>query len=621
MRTEKTLLAALLALSLVFLCLPATSADACAVAGCAAQLSADGGTLRIIAAVDSLDYACVGFEISAQGGEVKTLTDKTVYAGVQTDEKTVFSSDFGIGDGFVFVLTVTGIPNETVICAKPFAQTHGGERVYAQNSTITVNNGHIVTGGDGMNHRIQKDDNTQETYNIALDITNPVIDAALADPEIHRFDDTYWIYGTTVGAKNIDAAYSTDNMKTWTLVKDVIDMTTFPWATDKIWAPSLLYKNGLYYITFSNGDSHSTDITRGINIGVSDSPSGPFEALIDRPLVFDHRSDYPDMALIDQDLFMDDDGQVYMYYGGGGHCFAVKLSEDMKEIVQFEDTSVYMEMEGLTNYMEAPFMIKRGGKYYLMYSCGVWSNDSYNVRYAVSDSPVGPFYESRQILKTLDSDHYGPGHHSCIYIEENNQWLICYHIWKTGVSYRRPCIGRLVFNQNGSIRGVDITDHWTTDDDFGPDKNNLALNAAVTDSGYKQYGGGDKQNINDGDIVSYWQFDEMCVTQDGSDEVVNCWIQLDFGSLTEFDTVNIDWENGTMPTQDGFELLISNDGESFTGITDTDMFYDSEPAVGVTKQTFEPVTARYLRVNITRSVATSKWSPKIYEIYVANKAE
>ena len=467
-----------------------------------------------------------------------------------------------------------------------------------------------VTPADNTTYRIQKEvASNEETYNIRLDITNPSV-ADFADPELHRFTDesgktVYWIYAT--GGNNARAAYSVDDMKTWTRVDDVIDMSTLPWVNKenpKIWAPSFLYKDGKYYLSFSNGDSHTSDPNAGLNITVADNPAGPFRAFTDGPIVWEHDDNYPSMAIIDQDLFMDEDGTVYMYYGGGGTCFCVKFKDDMSAIEPFADGETYKKIEGLNDYMEGPYMIKRGGVYYLMYSCGVWSNDSYHVSYATSDSPTGPFTFGRQVAATDSTGiHKGPGHHSAIYLPENNEWLICYHRWNKDDPYRSACIDRLVFNEDGSIRSVAQTDAWTTDDDFGPDKSNLALSATPFDAGETNYGGSQIGFINDGDGISSWQINDIKTVAAGK-----CWAALDFGAPTAMNEVTVIWESGTKPTEDGYELQISSDGENWTPVENAESVYGDTMVF-----TFPKTETQYLRVFVSKST-NDKYCPKIYEL-------
>ncbi len=479
------------------------------------------------------------------------------------------------------------------------------------------------------NERIQTDvSSTEEVYNTPLNIQNPVIPTAFADPELHRFVDedgnvVYWIYATA--GSNVRAAYSTDNMSSWTVLPEVVDMSTLTWIDEsqgtknKIWAPSCLYKDGKYYLAFSNGDSHADNPNAGINITVSDNPGGPFVAYTDGPIVWEYDETYSALAIIDQDLFVDEDGQIYMYYGGGGVCFAVKLNDTLTGLVPFDDGETYRRMvnlegKNINNYMEAPYMIKRGDTYYMMYSAGVWSNASYNVQYATSKSPIGPWEHGCKVLGTVDKTQArGPGHHSAIYLAENNQWLICYHRWDKANNFgegdtgRLAAIDRLVFNENGTIRSVNMTFGWSTDDEFEDvDASNLAATATVTDHGGKKYGTAKTEYVNDGNAFSFWQLNDSGAPGKG-----NCWLQMTFPSTVKTTTSTLTFENGTRAT--AWELQYSTDGGTtwvaVPNVTYTEATVDDVYTLTLSYPELETSTLRFM---MTKGNAGA-YSVKVFE--------
>lgn len=67
--------------------------------------------------------------------------------------------------------------------------------------------------------------------------------------------------------------------------------------------------------------------------------------------------------MIDPCVFVDDDGQAYFYYGGGGRCVGAKLKKNMTEIAE-----PLRKMEGLKDFHEATWVHKRNGIYYLSYA-------------------------------------------------------------------------------------------------------------------------------------------------------------------------------------------------------------------------------------------------------------
>src|SRR3989337_2628535 len=93
------------------------------------------------------------------------------------------------------------------------------------------------------------------------------------------------------------------------------------------------------------------------------------------------------------EVFMDNDGAVYLYWGSGwdwvnGKCFAVRLKDDM---VTFDGEPVDVTPE---HYFEAPVVFRHVDRYYLMYSDGITMKDTYQIHYAVGSSPLGPFEEA-----------------------------------------------------------------------------------------------------------------------------------------------------------------------------------------------------------------------------------
>lgn len=106
--------------------------------------------------------------------------------------------------------------------------------------------------------------------------------------------------------------------------------------------------------------------------------------------------------MIDAHCFMDEDGKIFLYWGSGlnwvnGACFVVELEEDM---VTFKS-----EPRNITppNYFEGPFMFKRKGIYYLMYSDGKAIDATYKIRCSTGNTPFGPWKEGKNspILSTL----------------------------------------------------------------------------------------------------------------------------------------------------------------------------------------------------------------------------
>ena len=287
---------------------------------------------------------------------------------------------------------------------------------------------------------------------------NPIFEGWYADPEGIVYDDTYWIYPTwsdEYERQTFIDCFSSKDLVNWTRHHAVIDTTEVKWAKKCMWAPAVLRKDSKYYIFFGANDVHPGEVG-GIGVGVSTRPDGPFRDLIGKPLINDIVNG---AQPIDQYVFLDDDGTYYMYYGGWGHCNIVKLSDDFKSLVPFADGELYKEVTP-ENYVEGPFMFKRDGKYYFMWSEGGWGGPDYCVAYAIADSPFGPFKREDKILQQDPEIATGAGHHSVIRVPDTDEYYIVYHrrpLGETARDFRVTCIDRMTFDKNGKINPVKMT--------------------------------------------------------------------------------------------------------------------------------------------------------------------
>ena len=229
-----------------------------------------------------------------------------------------------------------------------------------------------------------------------------------------------------------------------------------PWVKYALWAPAILRHDGRYYLFFSGNDIQNDHEYGGIGVAVADRPEGPYRDALGRPLIdrIVHGA-----QPIDQFVFRDDDGEYYMYYGGWGHCNMVRLAPDLLSVIPFEDGETCKEITP-ENYVEGPFMLKRQGKYYFMWSEGGWGGPDYSVAYAIADSPFGPFERVGKILQQDPGVATGAGHHSVIRIPGKDEWYIVYHrrpLGDTDMNHRQTCIDRMEFDDEGFIKPVKIT--------------------------------------------------------------------------------------------------------------------------------------------------------------------
>ncbi|RWY53815.1 family 43 glycosylhydrolase [Mucilaginibacter gilvus] len=281
-----------------------------------------------------------------------------------------------------------------------------------------------------------------------LNAPAPALPGVYADPNIAVFNNKFYIYPTTDGTvgwqSTAFSCWSSDNLTDWKNEGVILNLPTdLSWAKVRAWAPTIATKNGKYYYYYS------ADVN--IGVAVADKPTGPFKDPLGKPLV---RKGLLPGQMIDPMAFVDDDGSAYLYFGQG-QCNVVKLNDDM---ISYDTTKIIsFKPEG---YNEGPFMIKRKGIYYLMWSEYDTRDPRYSIAYATSKSPVGPFVKAagHPVLKGKGVVK-GAGHHSVVQVPGTDKWYIAYHRFKIpdGNGYNREtCIEPMYFDAQGNIKPVDV---------------------------------------------------------------------------------------------------------------------------------------------------------------------
>ena len=293
----------------------------------------------------------------------------------------------------------------------------------------------------------------------AVQSGNPVIPGWYADPEAHVFQHEYWIYPTysaPYDQQTFMDAFSSPDLVTWKKHPRVLDVADVPWARRAMWAPSIVEKDGWYYLFFGANDIQKDDEVGGIGIARARQPDGPFKDYLGRPLIDKfHNGAQP----IDQMVFKDRDGSFYIVYGGWRHCNIARLKDDFTGLVPFADGSTFKEITP-AGYVEGAFMLLKDGRYYFMWSEGGWTGPNYAVAYAVGSSPFGPFERIGKILQQDPSVATGAGHHSVLHADGSSRWYIVYHrrpLGETDRNHRVVCIDDLRFDSKGLILPVRIT--------------------------------------------------------------------------------------------------------------------------------------------------------------------
>lgn len=317
----------------------------------------------------------------------------------------------------------------------------------------------------------------------------------IPDGEPHVFDGRVYVYGSHDKAHSI--RYCPGDYVVWSApVNDLSRWTNRGVSYRRygvhnrlgcrcMWAPDCARgTDGRYYLYYC------FDFDNRTCVAVSDQPDGPFtfHGYVKHPDGTLYGKGAKDIMCFDPAIFVDDDGQVYLYSGysaneelrrmlnsrgirnvDGTGGQVVCLERDMltvkgepKMTIPGYKNSAGTGFEGHEMY-EASSMRRIGGKYYFIYS----SRLSHELAYAVSDRPDGDFRYGGAIISNGDigyhgltqaqaRNYWGNVHGSIENI--GGQWYVFYHrqTGKTEQS-RQGCAEPITILPDGSIPQVEMT--------------------------------------------------------------------------------------------------------------------------------------------------------------------
>jgi hypothetical protein len=307
----------------------------------------------------------------------------------------------------------------------------------------------------------------------------------MADPSAHVFGNRLYIYPShdrESGIPENDNGDHFDMRDYHVLCLDdpdqpeardlgkILDVEDIPWAGRQLWDSDVVEKDGRYYLIFSLKDR--TD-TFHLGVAIADCPEGPF-----RPLPDPIRGSYS----IDPCVFKDDDGRIYVYFGGlwGGQlqryrdnrslenaclpegaepalparvvCLTddvTQFAEEPRPVVITDDAGQPLRADDPHRFFEASWMHKHNGTYYFSYSTG----DSHLLCYATSNSPYGPFRFRGELLQPVVG---WTTHHSIV--QWQNRWFLFHHdsVPSGGRTWLRSLkVAELQYEADGSLHLMD----------------------------------------------------------------------------------------------------------------------------------------------------------------------
>lgn len=265
--------------------------------------------------------------------------------------------------------------------------------------------------------------------------------------------------------------YSTKDMINWTDHGTIFGQSSFEWGHTwcfRAWAAQAVERDGKYYLyvpILRKGATEEADSPGyGIGVAVADNPYGPYEDAIGKPLI---EGDWYD---IDPTVYIDDDGQAYLFYGQT--LKYALLNDDMISLKTQPKTFQ------VPNYVEGPWFTKHDGTYYFMWAGRGGNTDAHKggetLHYAYCDEPLGDYTYGGLLQETTKGVTNEDGsisgsftNHPGVCDFKGHSYLF-YHTTELpggcgegSGAHRSVCVAEFNYNDDKTIGVVDMPDSVT----------------------------------------------------------------------------------------------------------------------------------------------------------------
>lgn len=429
--------------------------------------------------------------------------------------------------------------------------------------------------------------------------SNPLVPAFAANPSVRRFGNTYYLYATgqvPSGATSAIQAWTSTDFLNWTLSPMRGNLPANAWAPDVVQGP-----DGRYYLYASEADK--------LTMAYGPSPTGPWT------LMFGDQEGIPGTVTqetgskpLNGKAFFDDDGKAYFYWASwdktnGYLCHVMEVNLNTGK----PGLSRVIPTDQLKDFFESPFVFKREGRYYLLYAAVNPSGTGSAIRYATSQSPLGPFESADEglLMSNLPATNVlTPGHPSVI--KAGDDYLLVYHrlampVEKAAVACQ-PAADRLSFDADGRIKRVSASHKGigllqptsVPHTDLASDKR-VNASSEYSQAFIARY-------ITDNNNATRWL---AASTQPGQ------WVEVDLQAVLPITDVWIQFEQPTLFYQ--YVIETSVDARNWTIFADR----RSNRETGSPLKDRKAVTTRYVRVTFTGGQVNQQL-PGIWNIQVFN---
>ena len=253
-------------------------------------------------------------------------------------------------------------------------------------------------------------DNGDGTYK------NPVLYADYSDPDVIRVGNDYYMTASSFNCMPGLPVLHSKDLVNWRIINHALkkqipeEIFDIPQHGKGVWAPSMNYRNGEFYIYYPDPDY-------GIYMIKTKDPAAEWSKPV---LVF------PGKGIIDPSSFWDNDGQAYLAVAWAGSRAGVnslltvyKMNKEGTKVID-EGKHVY-DGHDMDHTVEGPKFFKRNGYYYLFPPAGgVATGWQLALR---SKNIYGP-YERKVVMDQGNTTINGPHQGALVQTQTGDYWFL-----------------------------------------------------------------------------------------------------------------------------------------------------------------------------------------------------
>ena len=265
------------------------------------------------------------------------------------------------------------------------------------------------------------------------------------DPVLIKQDSVYSLFATGRGI----AVWSSNDMENWQRQAPVFPeapawaVAAVPTFKNHIWAPDISYHQGRYYLYYSVSAFGKNTSAIGLATNTTLDPTDENYMWVDHGKIIQSIPGKTNWNAIDPNLVTDESGTPWLSFGSfWGGLKLVQLSKDRLSVVERTDDLPTIASrkkddaaEAGANAIEAPFIFRKDGYYYLFASidyCCKGKDSTYKMIVGRSKNVQGPYLDREgnpmregggTLVLAGDADWHGVGHNA-VYSFDGKDYMV-----------------------------------------------------------------------------------------------------------------------------------------------------------------------------------------------------